>query len=93
MLAVAVLLALVVVRTLVVAGVAFLLIPAGGRCPACGGDTVALQRAGFARLLPGVVRRWCMACGWSWYRKVDRASEPTPYRTRGAEWARSTFRR
>ena len=73
--AVLVLLGLVALRLLILGGVAFLLIPAGRRCPACGGETIALERAGWVRMLPGVARRWCMHCGWSWLRK-QKAGEP-----------------
>ena len=64
-----VLLAAVVLRILFLAGFAYLLIPRGRTCPACGADTVAIEATGLVRLLPGIGRRWCMACGWSWYRK------------------------
>ena len=76
MVAVLVLLALVVLRVLVLSGIAFLLIPAGRRCPACGAETVALQRRGLARCLPGIQRRWCVECGWSWFRKRSPVSVP-----------------
>ncbi len=69
MIAVIVLLGFVVLRILVIGGIAWLLVPPGRRCPACGAETVALERRGMGRLLPGIQRRWCVACGWSWYRK------------------------
>jgi len=69
MLAVVVLLALVLLRVLLLCLVAYLLVPAGRYCPACGAETVPLARAGLVRLVRGIERRWCMACGWSWYRK------------------------
>jgi hypothetical protein len=62
----------VVLRVLVLCGIAYLLIPPGRRCPACGGETVALERRGIARLLPGIQRRWCVDCGWSWFRRRKR---------------------
>jgi hypothetical protein len=69
MIAVVVLLALVLLRVVLLCVVAYLLVPAGRFCPACGQETIPLARAGMVRLVPGVERRWCMACGWSWYRK------------------------
>jgi hypothetical protein len=67
--AVLVLLGFVVLRVLVIGGIAYLLIPPGRTCPACGAVTVALERRGLARFLPGIQRRWCVECGWSWFRK------------------------
>lgn len=64
-----VLLGFVVLRVLALCGIAWLLIPPGRLCPACGAETVALERRGVARLLPGVQRRWCVECGWSWFRR------------------------
>ena len=75
MIAVLVLLALVVLRVLLVAGFALVLIPVGRVCPACGAETVPLERTGLARLMPRIERRWCVACGWSWFRKRSRAPE------------------
>ena len=76
MITVLVLLGFVVLRVLAICGVAYLLIPPGRLCPACGAETVALERRGIARLLPGVVRRWCVACGWSWFRRRVTALPP-----------------
>ena len=76
MITVLVLLGFVVLRVLAICGIAYLLIPPGRLCPACGAATVALERRGIARLLPGVVRRWCVACGWSWFRR-RLAAQPT----------------
>ncbi|MDO8665059.1 MAG: hypothetical protein Q7J79_00485 [Gemmatimonadales bacterium] len=70
-----VLLAAVVLRAILVAGFACVLIPRGRKCPACGADTVPIHATGLVRLLPGIGRRWCMTCGWSWYRKHP-APEP-----------------
>ena len=64
-----VLLCLVLLRLVLVAGFAYVIIPRGRRCPACTAETVPLQSTGLMRLLPGIGRRWCMACGWTWYRK------------------------
>ena len=74
MTAVFVLLGFVVLRVLVIGGIAWLLIPPGRRCPACGAETVALERRGIARLLPGIQRRWCVECGWSWFRRKQAVS-------------------
>jgi hypothetical protein len=84
MIAVLVLLALVALRVVLVFGFALVLIPSGRVCPACGGETLALERTGLVRLLPGVCRRWCMACGWSWYRKSSRVSPVAPTARSGA---------
>lgn len=64
-----VLLALVALRVIFVVGFAYLLIPRGRRCPACGAETVPIRGTALMRLLPGIDLRWCMECGWSWYRK------------------------
>jgi hypothetical protein len=77
MIAVLVLLALVALRAVVLGGLAYALLPAGRGCPACGAETVALERTGLVRVLPGIARRWCMTCGWSWYRKT-RLAESLP---------------
>jgi hypothetical protein len=69
MAAVWVLLGLVVLRVVAVATFAYLLIPRSATCPGCGEPTVRLRAEGLARLLPGLDRRWCTACGWSWYRR------------------------
>jgi predicted RNA-binding Zn-ribbon protein involved in translation (DUF1610 family) len=60
---VAVLLATVLLRLILVAGVAWLLVPARHACPRCGDDPLARvtsRLAGLARL----ERRWCLTCGW-----------------------------
>lgn len=77
MVAVLVLLALVVVRLVVLGALAWVLIPAGRQCPACGAETLALQRTGALRWLP-VTRRWCVGCGWSWFRKLEAARPGRP---------------
>lgn len=59
----AVLLATVLLRLVLVAGVAWLLVPARRSCPHCGDDQlarVASRLAGLARL----EWRWCLTCGW-----------------------------
>jgi len=65
----------VVLRLIFIAGIAYLLVPQGRHCPACGAETIPLQRTGLVRTLPGIERRWCIACGWSWFRK---RAAPTP---------------
>jgi hypothetical protein len=70
-----VLLGFVALRILVIGGLAYLLVSPGRMCPACGAQTVALQRRGLARYLPGIQRRWCVECGWSWFRKASTRSE------------------
>jgi hypothetical protein len=77
MIAVLVLLAMVVLRLVVLGGLAWALLPRGRSCPACGAETVAVERTGLVRMVPGVTRRWCMVCGWSWYRKI-RLAESLP---------------
>ena len=82
MLAVVVLLALVLLRVVLLCVVAYLLVPAGRYCPACGAETVPLRRVGMVRLVPGIERRWCMACGWSWFRKRGAPVPLPPYDAR-----------
>ncbi|MFI5280821.1 MAG: hypothetical protein ACHQU1_10010 [Gemmatimonadales bacterium] len=84
MIAVLVLLALVVLRLVVLGGLAWALLPRGRTCPACGAETVALERTGLVRMVPGVTRRWCVECGWSWFRKVGRRSPAVPSARLGA---------
>jgi rubredoxin len=77
----------VLVRVAVVSGIIWLLIPSSHRCPACGQDTVPIQRTGLVRLIPGVERRMCTTCGWSWFRRrrlLGRAA-PTADREVGRE--------
>jgi hypothetical protein len=77
MLAFWVLLGFVALRVVALLIFATVLIPRGRRCPACGEDTAALERRGLLRVLPWLDRRWCLACGWSWYRKrVAREGRP-----------------
>lgn len=66
----------VVLRLACIAGIAYLLVPKGRHCPACGAETIPLQRTGLARAFPGIERRWCIACGWSWFRKRAAATPP-----------------
>lgn len=80
MVAVLVLLALVVLRLIVLGLLAYALVPRGRSCPACGDETLALERTGLVRMLPGVTRRWCVACGWSWFRKIQPARTGTQVR-------------
>ena len=85
MIAVVVLLALVALRVAVLCGIALLLIPPGRRCPACGAETAVLERTGLAQLLPRVERRWCVECGWSWFRKRSRVLAVTAAPARSVE--------
>lgn len=71
MLAFWVMLGFVVLRLVVLAGLALLLLPRGRTCPACREETVPLVSTGLLRLLP-IDKRWCTHCGWSWYRKRQR---------------------
>lgn len=42
-----------------------LMIPDGDRCVLCDGDTLAIQRDGWWRILGVRFRRsWCLRCGW-----------------------------
>jgi hypothetical protein len=63
-----VMLGFVLIRVAFVALFAWLLVPRGRACPSCGEVTVRLAARGPARWL-FLERRWCLACGWSWYRK------------------------
>jgi hypothetical protein len=64
-----VLLALVAIRVVFVLGFAYVLVPYGRCCPACGGETVRIRSDGPIALLPSIERRWCVECGWSWFRR------------------------
>ena len=42
-----------------------MMIPDGDRCTMCDGDTLAIQRDGWWRILgPRFRRSWCLDCGW-----------------------------
>lgn len=73
-LAVAVLLATVLLRLVLVAGVAWLLVPAREACPRCGGDQLPRVTSRLAALVR-LERRWCLGCGWQ---GVARPSAPVP---------------
>lgn len=62
---VAVLLATVLLRVVLVLGLVWLLVPARRSCPRCGAGAsdLACVRSRLARLLR-LERRWCLACGW-----------------------------
>jgi hypothetical protein len=66
----------VLVRVAAVLGIIWLLIPSSHRCPACGQDTIPIQRTGVIRLIPGVERRMCATCAWSWFRRRPLARRP-----------------
>jgi len=73
-LVVAVLLATVLLRLVLVAGAAWLLVPARHRCPRCGDDQLARVTSRLAGLMR-LERRWCLACGWQ---GVSKPSAPVP---------------
>ena len=73
-LVVAVLLATVLLRLVLVAGVAWLLVPARHRCPQCGDDQLARVTSRLASLAR-LERRWCLACGWQ---GVSKPGAPVP---------------
>lgn len=73
-LVVAVLLATVLLRLVLVAGVAWLLVPARHGCPRCGDDQLARVTSRLAGLVR-LERRWCLTCGWQ---GVSKPSAPVP---------------
>jgi hypothetical protein len=74
----------VLLRVALLVAIAWLLIPRDRGCPACGAVTVPLRRAGLVRLAPGIERRWCLECGWSWFRKRARTVPAQPPAARPA---------
>jgi hypothetical protein len=62
---VVVLLGLVVLRGVLLAVGAALIIRPVVECPACFSTTFALHRPWFRRLVPWLEWRWCADCGWS----------------------------
>lgn len=53
-----------------------MMIPDGDRCVICDGDTLAIQRDGWWRILgPRFRRSWCIDCGWEGV--LRRSSIPT----------------
>lgn len=41
------------------------IIPDGDHCPLCDGETLAIERSGWWRILgPQYRRSWCLDCGW-----------------------------
>jgi hypothetical protein len=41
------------------------MIPDGDKCPLCDGETLAIERSGWWRVLgPRFRRSWCLDCGW-----------------------------
>jgi hypothetical protein len=70
----AVLLATVLLRLVLVAGVTWLLVPARHACPRCGDDQLARVTSHLAGLVR-LERRWCLACGWQ---GVSKARTPVP---------------
>ena len=65
MLIVGVLLFTVLLRIVIVAAVAYLILPLGPLCPHCKVEMVPLRNRFFDRLFPLLQRRWCLDCGWN----------------------------
>ena len=61
---VAVLLATVILRVLLVGIVVWMMVPRRQSCPQCSQATVPVLEPTVLRLLR-LERRWCMACGWN----------------------------
>jgi predicted RNA-binding Zn-ribbon protein involved in translation (DUF1610 family) len=73
-LVVAVLLATVLLRLVLVAGIAWLLVPARHSCPRCGDGQLVRVTSPWASLAR-LERRWCLACGWQ---GVSKPCAPVP---------------
>ena len=55
-----------------------IMIPDGDRCTMCDGDTLAIERDGWWRLLgPRFRRSWCLDCGWEGV--LRRSETPTHF--------------
>jgi len=61
---VGVLMATVLLRFVLVAALAYLVLPRGIDCPHCAAPLTLLQ-AGWWSVLTGVERRFCLECGWT----------------------------
>ena len=81
MLIVAVLLATVLLRFVIVAAVVYLLLPRETRCPHCDAEMVPIRNRFVDSVLRKVERRWCMECGWNGVIRRPRRA-PTPLDTR-----------
>jgi hypothetical protein len=63
---------------LVAATVVFVLIlPRGDRCPLCDATTARLTAPLVRALRIPLTRRWCLACGWDGYMRID--GRPAPH--------------
>lgn len=61
---VAVLLVTVVMRFVLIAALAYLVLPRGTTCPHCAAPLTPV-RSGWLQALAGVEQRFCLECGWS----------------------------
>jgi hypothetical protein len=69
----------------------YLLLPADRRCDLCDGETLPLRMGPAGRALGRLMRRhlgrrWCPACGWSGFARLDarRAADHAPGAHRAA---------
>ena len=60
-----VLFATVLLRVVIIAAVAYLLLPPGPLCPQCQVEMLPIRNRLLERLVPAVQRRWCFQCGWN----------------------------
>ena len=70
---VVVLLATVLLRFVLVAALAYLVLPRGTVCPHCGAPLAQVQ-AGWWSVVTGVERRFCLDCGWTGVVRRTRSS-------------------
>ncbi len=73
-LVVAVLMATVLLRLVLVLAAIWLLVPRRRQCPRCGGADLSRVASSLARLLR-LERRWCLNCGWE---GVSKPTVPVP---------------
>jgi hypothetical protein len=59
-----VLLATVVLRFVMAAVLAYLLVPRGLACPICTADLLPITHGRWNWLLPPLRHAWCLECGW-----------------------------
>jgi len=59
-----VLLATVVLRFAMAAGLAYLLVPRGLACPICRAELLPITHGFASRLFPALQHAWCLECGW-----------------------------
>ena len=63
-----------------------IMIPDGDRCTMCDGETLAIERDGWWRVLgPRFRRSWCLDCGWEGV--LRRSATPTAFAP--SDYARS----